>query len=370
MKFSKIFCPAGLAASAAAQADFPSTDGTLFNIDGVTDYYAGTNSYWISMTMNDNDVNLVMDHLEESGLRVLRIWGFADVNQVPGSNTVWFQSFVNGQQPQINTGANGLQRLDSIVRAAETRGVKLIINFVNFWDDYGGMQAYMNYYGGSKTDFYTNSEAQAQYRNYIEAVVSRFSDSPAIFAWELANEPRCPGCDTSVLHTWASDISAYIKSLDPDHMVTLGDEGMGLTGGDGSYPYQYTEGSDWEAALDIETLDFATFHYYPSSWGLALDGPTGQAWVENHARLCAAAGKPCLFEEYGLPNNHCDEAAWQETSAESEGMGGDLFWQLGDTLSTGQTHDDTYTIYYNSADWQCVVEAHQDRIGARTSNLP
>lgn len=28
------------------QGGFVTTDGTLFNIDGVSKYYAGTNSYW------------------------------------------------------------------------------------------------------------------------------------------------------------------------------------------------------------------------------------------------------------------------------------------------------------------------------------
>lgn len=68
---------------------------------------------------------------------------------------VWFQSFIIGQEPQINTGANGLQRLDYVVKSAETNGIKLIINFVNNWADYGGMQAYNFYYGTIKPTWYT-----------------------------------------------------------------------------------------------------------------------------------------------------------------------------------------------------------------------
>lgn len=94
--------------------------------------------------------------------------------------------------------------------------------------------------------------------------MSRYSDSDAVLAWELANEPRCNGCNTTIIYNWATEISQYIKSLDPDHLVTLGDEGFGLPG-DGSYPYTYGEGVDWQKNLDIETLDFATFHIYPDS---------------------------------------------------------------------------------------------------------
>lgn len=48
-------------------------------------------------------------------------------------------------------------------------------------------------------------------------------------------------------------------------------------------------------------------------------------------------------------------------------MSGDLFWQHGDVLSTGRTHDDTNTIYYGSAEWDGLVVAHQARILAKES---
>ena len=79
--------------------------------------------------------------------------GFNDVTK--STSDVWFQSFIRGQQPQINTGANGLQRLDYVVKSAEAHGIKLIINFVNNWADYGGMPAYNTYYGTTKLTWYT-----------------------------------------------------------------------------------------------------------------------------------------------------------------------------------------------------------------------
>lgn len=334
-----------------------------------------------------------MSHLEEAGLKILRVWGFNDVNTKPGDSTVWFQ-YLSSSGSEINTGANGLQRLDWIVEAAENHGIKLIINFVNNWDDYGGMKAYTNAFGGDHAGWYTNTQAQAQYRKYIEAVISRYSDSSALFAWELANEPRCQGCDTGVIHEWATEISQYIKALDPNHLVTLGDEGFGLPG-DGSYPYTYYEGVDWEKALTIDTLDFATFHLYPTSCEFAIyfaefgpltDGDCllgsvstdwGNGWIEAHAALCAKAGIPCFFEECkflrrdikrpkantsdldGMTYDQCAiESGWQDTSLAADGMAGDAFWQLGDTISTGQSHNDGNTIYYGSDVWTCLVTNH------------
>lgn len=39
-------------------------------------------------------------------------------------------------------------------------------------------------------EFYTNANIKQAYKTYVKAVVSRFTNSPAILAWELANEVR------------------------------------------------------------------------------------------------------------------------------------------------------------------------------------
>ncbi|KAJ5340095.1 hypothetical protein N7452_006823 [Penicillium brevicompactum] len=330
---------------------FPTTNGLQFEIDGKTSYFAGSNSYWIGFLTNNDDVDLVFDHMDETGLRILRIWGFNDVNSVPSAGTVYYQLLQDGTAT-INTGADGLQRLDYVIASAEAHKVKLIINFVNNWSDYGGMAAYVTAFGGSQTSWYTNTAAQTAYQAYIKAVVSRYKDSPAVFAWELANEPRCNGCDTSVLYNWIKTTSAYIKSLDSKHM------GFGLSAGsDGSYPYSYGEGLNFTMNLSIDTIDFATFHLYPSSWGTTNDW--GNGWATSHGAACAAAGKPCLFEEYGVTSDHCTiEAPWQKTALNTVGVAADLYWQYGDTLSYGLSPDDGNTFYYGTSEFTCLVTDH------------
>ncbi|KAJ5120976.1 Glycoside hydrolase superfamily [Penicillium bovifimosum] len=354
-----------LASGDAIASGVATTNGLKFEIDGETSYFAGSNSYWIGFLTNNDDVDLVFDHMNESGLRILRVWGFNDVNTVPSDGSVYYQLLKDGTAT-VNTGADGLQRLDYVVASAEARNVKLIINFVNNWSDYGGMAAYVNAFGGSQTSWYTNTAAQTAYRAYIKAVVSRYIDSPAVFAWELANEPRCNGCDVSVLYNWIQSTSAYVKSLDPKHMVTIGDEGFGLDiQSDGSYPYSYAEGLNFTMNLGIETIDFATFHLYPQSWRTTNDW--GNGWVTSHGAACVAAGKPCLFEEYGVTSDHCAiEAQWQKTSLDTTGVAADLYWQYGDTLSGGKSADDGHTIYYGTSDFTCLVTDHVAAINSST----
>ncbi|GES60436.1 mannan endo-1,4-beta-mannosidase F [Aspergillus terreus] len=341
-----------------AKTRFPSTTGLKFTIDGETGYFAGSNSYWIGFLTNNADVDLVFQHMKESGLKILRAWGFNDVNTQPAAGTVWYQLHANGTST-INTGPDGLQRLDYVVHSAETHGIKLIINFVNNWNDYGGINSYLQAYGGaSNEDFYNSEPMQKAYRAYVKEVVSRYIDSPAVFAWELANEPRCKGCDTSVLHSWIEKTSRYIKSLDKKHMVTTGEEGFGLDlMSDGSYPFTYVEGGNFTDTLSIPTIDFGTFHLYPSSWGTTNDW--GNLWVEAHGAACKAAGKPCLFEEYGVTADHCTlEKPWQTTALKTKGVSGDLYWQYGDNLTTGPSPDDGNTFYYGTDEFECLVTDH------------
>ncbi|KAM5350930.1 hypothetical protein ACJ41O_003653 [Fusarium nematophilum] len=352
-----------LAWLSTAQADPPSPSGTRFTIDGETGYFPGTNCYWCSFLTNRADIDQTLDNIANSGLHILRVWGFNDVTSIPSSGTPWFQH-LSSQGSTINTGPDGLQILDYLVQGAEDRGLKLIIPFVNYWTDYGGMRAYVSAFGGaSESEWYTNSAAQTQYRRYVKAVVDRYKSSDAIFAWELANEPRCPGCDSDVIHDWAAGASAYVKGLDGRHMVALGDEGFGLDTGDGSYPYTFVEGTDFARLLTIGTLDFGTLHLYPSHWGESYEW--GSDWIKSHAEACRAAGKPCFLEEYGAQGDHCAlESPWQKTSRETQGMGGDAFWQWGETISTGMTHDDGFTIYHGDSDWECLVRDHVAAIEA------
>ena len=76
------------------------------------------------------------------------------MNTVPSDGTVYYQ-YLSSSGSTINQGANGLQRMDVVVKAAEKYDVKLIINFVNNWSDYGGIAAYVNAFGGSATSVCT-----------------------------------------------------------------------------------------------------------------------------------------------------------------------------------------------------------------------
>ncbi|KAK6584494.1 hypothetical protein PZA11_002718 [Diplocarpon coronariae] len=320
--------------------------GGVFTVNGRRGCFMGTNtSDYIGFLNNNADIDLVMSHHAASGLKVLRVWGFNDT-------------------PVINTGANGLQRLDYVVRSAEAHGISLIINFVNNWDDFGGIAAYATYYGITRTAWYTSAPAQAQYQKYIAAVVARYESSTAVFAWELANEPRCNGCDTSVLTGWVASTSAYVKSLDSNHMVCIGDGGFGLNGDtDTTYPYSDGEGLNFTANLAISTIGFGTYHAYPGSWG-ETDAWV-PSWIQTHAAAAASVGKPVILEEYGSASSSKSVLGPWQAAVLSTQTAGDMYWQYGDPLSYGLTHDDGHAIYYGSADYDTYVTQHAAAMDAK-----
>ncbi|PVH83751.1 glycoside hydrolase family 5 protein [Cadophora sp. DSE1049] len=346
---------------------FAKAAGRLFNIDGKVQYFAGSNAWWLGHLSKNSDVDIALKQVAATGYKILRVWGFGDVNTPPPAtntdpNKVYFQ-ILNSTGSYINYGADGLERLDYVVSAAEKFGVGLVLNFVNNWGDYGGIQAYSTAFGSNATTFYTNAKAQKAYRNYVRTIVTRYKKSPAIFSWELGNEPRCKGCPSSVITNWATDVSKYIKSLDPKHMVTLGDEGWLDPGdgiGDGSYAYSGVEGIDFAANLKIKTLDYGTFHLYPDSWG--YNYTWGADWIKQHDAIGKKSGKPVVLEEYGapFPGNHTGvEKPWQDAVLKS-GVATDQIWQFGshDQSVPGETLGDVNTIFYGDEEYEVLGKAH------------
>jgi mannan endo-1,4-beta-mannosidase len=164
----------------------------------------------------------------------------------------------------INEGADGLQRLDSLVASAEKFGLKLILTLTNNWNperpqpaasvarrddegfprgflsnDYGicpmdrallvadneltgGMDMYVRAFhpGGTHDLFYTDPTIITAFKTYVSKVVPRFANRSTILAWELANDPRCsstlpasPHCNTRTITKWVADLGSYHSSF-------------------------------------------------------------------------------------------------------------------------------------------------------------
>ncbi|KAI9893647.1 MAG: hypothetical protein M1814_006443 [Vezdaea aestivalis] len=349
----------------------PGPAGRLMKINQKPQYFAGANSWWVPYLFDDAEIERVFQQMVQSGLRTTRIWGFGNTNTPGGSGIVYFQ-YLNstGGYPNFDK-KNGIPRLDKTIRLAEKYKINLVIPLLNNWDDLGGINTYVNAFGGDHNSFYTNAKAQQVYKDYVKLIVTRYKHSSAIFSWELANEPRCSGCPTSVITNWVKDISAYIKSLDSHHAVAIGDEGWlpNFGGPDTSYGYSSYEGVDFIANLAIPTIDYGTFHMYPQFWGYAYDW--GNQWIKDHDAIGKRLGKPVILEEYGVESYVADRQAiilkYQQTILKETSVASSSFWQFGTQISSINPFDN-FAIYYDTtpgSDYQTLVVPHVKDMAAK-----
>ncbi|KAF8559570.1 glycoside hydrolase family 5 protein [Imleria badia] len=257
---------------------FVGTDGTSFTVNGSNFRYIGTNAYWLPALNTNEDIWHTLGNISALGVKVVRLWAFNDVDIVPINGT-WFQLVRNGTV-SINDSPNGLQKLDTVVQMAEKYGLYLILSLTNNWyplpllnstlkpvdsaivtrdvtpgtnnslprnylsNDYGGMDLYVRQFGLETHDqFYTNPSVLNAFMNSTTQVVSRYVNSPAVFSWELANDPRCnstipssPSCTTETITQWHATVAAHIRSIDPNHLISAGTSGFMCTDCPKLYP--------------------------------------------------------------------------------------------------------------------------------------
>lgn len=89
--------------------------------------------------------------------------------------------------------------LDQMIADADAAGAKLILTLTDNWRTDDGLLGYVYWAGGKHPEeFYTNPAVIALYKNHQRAMANRvntitnrkYKDEPAIFAWDLINEPR------------------------------------------------------------------------------------------------------------------------------------------------------------------------------------
>jgi mannan endo-1,4-beta-mannosidase len=377
---------------AASSLDVKVNAPASFELDGKPFCFAGANNYYLASKPKPM-VDDVLQSAVSLGFPVLRIWGYLDIGSLDGSvghtdkwgdkltgkkDGIYFQYWDPQQKrPLYNEGEDGLPKLDYVLAKAGELGVKIVLVLTNNWYDFGGMDQYLIWYGRTKHhEFYTEPEVKQAFKNWISHLVTRkntvngklYRDDPTIFSWELGNEPRCKGTGPAAtgwtnqtLVSWADEMSSYIHSLDPNHMVSVGDEGF-LDGGGEHWAYKANDGVDHEALTALAGIDFGTYHSYPEDWGASLQW--GDKWIVDHLRVARRLGKPTVLEEYGVKVTRNEQAViikglesrlpvyrrWNELALK-RGGNATMVWMLGglDTLypaANGMYHDyDGYTVF-------------------------
>lgn len=361
-----------------AQANFVKVEDGRFFTGGKPYYFIGTN-YWYGtyLGLEKNKKRGIerlrkeLDFLKKNGVTNLRIIAGAE-----GSGLINGVTRVGPplQPVQGKFNTEVLDGLDLILAEMGKRDMKAIVFFSNNWEWSGGFQQYLIWNNKVPKDqetrkltwdeqrdivskFYSCTACKAAYNEQMSLILNRtnkitkkkYTDDPAIMAWELANEPRPmrPAANDDY-KKWIADVSAMIKKKDKNHLVTLGHEGRIGT----------EDMNLFEEIHRDKNVDYLTIHIWAKNWGWFEGEKVKEGfpnvvakmtdYLNEHLKIAEKLNKPLVVEEFGLPRDEHSFDINSTTSlrdeyyakifarvAESAKSGGNLaganFWAFGGT---------------------------------------
>jgi len=298
-------------------AAFVTAKDGRFSLDGRPYYFVGAN-FWQGMNLGVDGPRgdrprllRELDRLRGLGVTNLRVMASSE-----GPNTEPYRIVPALMTSPGEYDGSVLDGLDFLLAEMGKRGMRAVMVLNNFWQWSGGMAQYVSWreqtpipYPGDyekfiayAAKFYSYPECQDWYRDHIAMLVDRtnpytglkYRDDPAVFSWELGNEPR------RYPQTWIDETAAYIKSLDPNHMVT--------TGSEGAPPGEPRQ--DFVKTHSAPGIDYVTIHIWPQNWDWydpkrpatykTTAEPRAMAYFRKLADETRAMGKPLVLEEFGL----------------------------------------------------------------------
>ncbi len=315
--------------------DFINVDGTQFIRKGKPYYFLGTN-FWYGMNIGSNGQDgdrdrllRELDHLNKIGVKNLRVMG---ASEGPDTEPWRMRPALQVAPGQYNEEV--LDGLDFLLAEMGKRDMTAIMCMNNFWPWSGGMAQYVSWQDSSEipyppisgdgdwqtyqeytASFYSNENAVTDFFNHLRFIILRensytgtlYRDDPTIMTWQLGNEPR--GINNREDFTqWIENTAKYIKSMDSNHMITIGSEGAT------AHP---SSGNDFLVDHQSSYIDYTTIHVWVQNWGWfdpyakeSLSPAIEKAitYINQHAVLAEKLNKPVVLEEFGISRDDNDHA--------------------------------------------------------------
>jgi len=333
---------------------FVKASGTMLTLAGQPFFVTGVNNHYLTYGTRE-EVRRVLDDAVALGANVVRtflqpvigspdgrvptIWHWksnADSSDLGVHGTYLLYWDDAAHRMAFNDGPNGMEKVDYLVAEAKKRHLRLIIAFLDFWAYTGGAQQMRAWYGSANknTFFFADPRTKRDYKLWVKHVLDRvnprtglaYKDDPTIMAWELMNEANAE--PASLRRAWISEMSAYVKSLDPNHLVTSGEANVDSRLSD----------------LSIPTIDFGTWHGYPLYYNLSVQ--QFDKLITQFCGIAAANNKPVLLEEFGYARSNPDQAnayaMWLKTLTDDRDCAGWLVWRLVSRQQDGMYPIDTH----------------------------
>ena len=315
---------------------FITVENGQFMRDGKPYYFVGTN-FWYGAILgsegeggNRERLCKELDFMKANGIDNLRILVGGE-----GENGLLGKIEPNLQPTPGEYNDEVLAGLDYLLMELGKRKMTAVLYFNNAWEWSGGYTQYVAWanntpvlvprvdgwfsYNAFAGEFVRNERAKQIFYDHVKFIVGRtnrytgikYIDDPAIFSWQISNEPRAFSSkeqdNKEHFAEWLATSAKLIRELDPNHMISTGSEGY--------------YGCEWDMELcekihAIDEISYINCHVWPYNWkwlrgdamreDLQKSCENTEEYINMHLELGEKIGKPVVVEEFGMPRDNMD----------------------------------------------------------------
>ncbi len=214
-----------------------------------------------------------------------------------------------------------LAGLDYLLMEMGKRKMLAVLYLNNSWEWSGGYGYYLEQAGFGKAPLpsidgysafmnfvakYASCEKAHQlFYDYVKFILTRtnrytkkkYKDDPAIMSWQIGNEPRAFSKEQlPAFEKWLGETSKLIRSLDKNHLISIGSEGKwGCEG----------ELNCWERICADKNVDYCNIHLWPYNWSwarkdhlqedLGISCKNTKEYIDEHLEVCGRIRKPLVM---------------------------------------------------------------------------
>lgn len=234
--------------------------------------------------------------------------------------------------------------LDYLLMEMGKRDMVAVLYLNNSWEWSGGYGYYLEQAGEGKcplpnidgyqqyvdhvAKFADNQKAHELFYQYVRDIIGRtnrytgtaYKDDPAIMSWQIGNEPRAFSKEKKgAFKEWISEAAALIRELDPNHLISVGSEGIIGCEMDSML---------YEEICSDRNIDYMNLHLWPTNWGWANKDSLSECmervkqmsrdYIKEHVDIASRLHKPLVMEEFGYPRDGRQLAIGTPTLARDE----------------------------------------------------
>ena len=314
----------------SAQTDFVQVKDGHFVRHGEPYYYVGTN-FWYGASLGSEGQGgdrkrlcRELDKMKSLGIDNLRILVGSD-----GKRGVKTKVEPTLQEAPGVYNDTILAGLDYLLMQMEKRKMVAVLYLNNSWEWSGGYGYYLEQAGLGQaprpneagysafmqfvSQYASCEKAHQLFYDYVRFIIGRtnrythrrYVDDPAIMSWQIGNEPRAFSKEAlPAFERWLAEASSLIRSLDSNHLISIGSEGSWGCENDIAC---------YERICADKNVDYCNIHLWPYNWSwarkehlvedLGVSCKNTKEYIDAHLSVCARIGKPVVMEEFGYPRD-------------------------------------------------------------------